>query len=383
MAINNTSNKKASSYIMVSQSPKDYVNDNYFLKEFQDKVNADWRFRPNRVDVEQEIKRGTDKYKTMEVVIQSVKTDSGMVISDDWRRIVFREINYACPIGTKFRIAPGYDPTVKDDQKNIFLVVNKTDDVSPTSAVVIERCNGTLGSIYLDDRGVTHYHYEPAIQEGISNTGLHYDELANDPSAVLTIKVQHNEYTRNYYINQRFVIGYDRVYRITNIDKFYANGTYNPQDVGVITLYLAIDEISNQDDLATRIAYNKAVETTKIDEDSVDDYSIRIISPKVIPNELSSLGETFEVALVNINENKNDDEVVNTPIHIEYSIEDTQPEDYNNYIEVDTSVTNKITLRKRRYCSHKLNLKFYISADESPVGKEIITTLTLNLSGLL
>ena len=44
----------ANSYDILSQTPKNYSKDNYFLKELQDKINAEWRYRPNRVDIEYE-----------------------------------------------------------------------------------------------------------------------------------------------------------------------------------------------------------------------------------------------------------------------------------------------------------------------------------------
>ena len=60
----------ANSYDILSQTPKNYSKDNYFLKELQDKVNAEWRYRPNRVDIEYENNWGVQTYTPIEVVIQ-------------------------------------------------------------------------------------------------------------------------------------------------------------------------------------------------------------------------------------------------------------------------------------------------------------------------
>lgn len=40
-------------YNLISQTPRNYVPQNYWLKEIQDKVDADWDYRPNRALIEQ------------------------------------------------------------------------------------------------------------------------------------------------------------------------------------------------------------------------------------------------------------------------------------------------------------------------------------------
>lgn len=47
-------NTIAGNSYLLSQTPKNYSKDNFFIKELQDKVNAEWFTRPNRVDVEYE-----------------------------------------------------------------------------------------------------------------------------------------------------------------------------------------------------------------------------------------------------------------------------------------------------------------------------------------
>lgn len=61
------------SYELLTQTPKNYVKDNYFTEVLQEKIWADWEYRPNRVDIEQEIEIGSEKYKPLEVVIQNIK----------------------------------------------------------------------------------------------------------------------------------------------------------------------------------------------------------------------------------------------------------------------------------------------------------------------
>lgn len=373
--------------IKLSQTPKNFSVDNYFLKELQDKVDASWNLRPNHVDIEQEMTFGKEDYEAYEVVVQTVKGDNGTIISDDWRRIVFRNIRYDCAIGAKFRIAPGYDLTVPDKDKYIFLVTNKTNELSETNSVVVRRCNGTLGTTYLDSNGVTCYHYEPAIQQGITNTGLHYNEVANDPSAALTVIVQHNQYTKNYYINQRFIVGYDRVYRITNIDKFYSNDTLNPGNVGLITLYMAIDNIGERDDFVKRIAYNQADDINQVEEVRVDDYYIKVASPVELTGG-EDLPDVLPIVLVTGYNNftaylYNGDEKVTAPIHLDFVIKDLDVSQWDKYVSTEATGDNEFKVLKKKYCTYPLDLRFYLPADESPAGQALETVLTVSLAGIL
>ena len=69
--------------------------------------------------------------------------------------------------------------------------------------------------------------------------------------------MQHNEFTRKYYVNQRFIVGYDQVYRIQAISKFASNRTFVDDDLGTIILYFEVVQKSEYDNFQTRIAYNQ------------------------------------------------------------------------------------------------------------------------------
>lgn len=379
----------------LSQTPKNFSKDNYFLKEIQDKVDASWTLRPNRVDIEQEVTFGKDDYITYEVVAQSVKNDAGVIISDDWRRFVFRDIHYDCPIGTKFRVAPGYDVTVADKDKFIFLVFNKQNELTATNAVVVRRCNGTLGTPYLDKFGLVQYHYEPAVQQGISNTDFHYNKMATDPSAALTIVVQHNEFTKKYYINQRFIIGYDRVYRITNIDKFYSNNTYDPKNVGLITLYMAIDSIGERDDFVNRIAYNESNPVEHVHEKKIDNYHIIVREADAqygfdTNNNSLVIPSNKPLAYIKINDSDyleaylyDGEDRQNNPISITYSIDKIPQSEWDKYVIIDNVDGHMFQIIRKKYCAHNLIINFYIDAADNPTGQRLETLLTVDLSGIL
>lgn len=278
----------ATRYDILSQTPKNYNKDNYFLKELQDKVNAEWAYRPNRVDVEFENQWGEQTWSPLEVVVQSVLSEKGTAISNDTRRLVFKNIlEDRFNIGNRFRFSDDYDLSATDEVKNVWLVsnLNKT---SMTSSVVAERCNGTLGSLYDNGDGTVSYHYEPVIQgRELTSVNFFYNETLISPQSQLLIIAQHNKYTKAYQINQRFIVGYDKVYRIKAINKFYSKSTKNPEDVGLIRIYMEITESSPKDDFKKRIAFNQEWHNIAPQVET-GDYMIVFESPDEIPTSLDA-----------------------------------------------------------------------------------------------
>lgn len=380
-------------YDLLTQTPDNYNIDNYYLKELQEKVLADWRYRPNRVQIEYEDDWGQQTYSPIEVVVQSVKTDKGEAISNDCRRIVFKNIREdRFSIGNRFRFSEDYkidDPEVK---KNVWFVTNYN-QVSMTSSVVIERCNGNIGSVYVDGQGVTHYHYEPVIQgRDLESTNFRYSNPIVAPQSQLTIICQHNDFTKNYYINQRFIIGYDHdfnnetengngtVYRITAINKFYSRTTFDNTDVGLMKIYLEITESSFYDNFKTGIAYQTAPEVY-LDNQGEKNYSIRFKEPSFIPPDLPTEKLLFKPVVV-LNNALELEEVI--PIEVELSLERLpRGIDIGNYVglEIDSSDYSFKLYKKRPYLNGDLTVTCKVSAQNSPTGEEFKTSFKLVTRG--
>ena len=137
-----------------------------------------------------------------------MKSEKGTTISDDCRKLVFKKLDEKrFKIGSRFRFSPNYVMQALDCEKNTWLVTNMN-NVKMTSSVVIERCNGILGSIYKDEQGISQFHYEPVIQgKDLSAVSLFYNQTAVSPQSQLLVTAQYNEFTKSYKINQRFIIG--------------------------------------------------------------------------------------------------------------------------------------------------------------------------------
>lgn len=366
--------KSLSSYNLISQTPPNLSKDNYFLRTLQDKVNADWKYRYNVVVIEQEEAIGSANYFPIEVVIQSVRNDKGTKVSDDIRRLVFKDIHYSVRLGTKFRFSYDFDQNLPEEKKNVWLATNK-DSTSPTAQVVISRCNGTLGSIYTDSQGNSQYHYEPAIcADTLTAVSLNYNSVIVTPQAQITITVQHNEFTKNYYINQRFIIGYDRVYKIKAINKANSLQTYNPEDVGLVILYAELDEISAKDNFDTRIAYNDA-STPPVVEESTDNYYVSLYSPTPLPQDLIKTPMVFKAGL--FNEGNMLDTVVNISVDL------PGVADQSLYYEFSDLGNNSFSLTKKQtYNRGVVVVTCTVPSASSPTQEDITAVYNFGLKGV-
>ena len=376
---------------LLSQTPKNFVKDDYWLREMQEKVWADWNYIPNRVDIEEEKGFGTEEYEPLEVIIQTINahsgTNEGTKVRDDWRRVVFKDIFSHREVGTRYRFSYKFDLNEPNENKSVWIAVNQN-SATVTAAQDIVRCNGTLGSIWVDENGNRVYHYEPVVQgTSLSSTVPVYSDVAIDPKSQLVIICQHNKYTRDYYINQRFVIGYDRVYKIKNIIKTGSLTTYDPYDVGVIEIYLDMDQIGEKDDFVNRIAYNGRDDETLVPTPipPVADYQLKIETAASYPYVLGGDPLNFKVNLYN------GETVVENAVYIDIS---STISTYKNYYEVsgvenvgealmisDNSIGFTLT-RTKTSNRITLSIKCFIPAEASPAGEELSQTIEVKIGNV-
>lgn len=397
----------ASSYDIISQTPGNYAKNNYFLKELQEKVDEDWNYRPNRVTIEFEKEKATLEkapytsiWEPIEVVAQTVKDDKGNPISRDYVNLVFRNIlEDRFTIGHKFRMGIDHNINTPDDKKTVWLVYNAA-DTGMTKSVATRRCNGVLGSCFQDNQGITHYHYEPVIQDsGLTGTGLFYNQVANAPRAQMVITAQDNEFTRQYKLNQRFIIGATvidqlsgklsgQVYRINAIDRAYSNETYDPAMVGLVRLYLEITESSDYDDFEHRIAYQEDAQLYIQNNDvKYDPTSTQVTYGLVFtePKEMNVTLDSHMITYVPVIKDSNGNIVEGSNAHIitTYQLENC-PEgkedryiDFHEYAATTTEDYYFTLQRKKIYLNGSLVVTCRLPADYSPTQEDIIGSFTL------
>ena len=284
-----------------------------------------------------------------------MKNDKGETVSDDWRNIVFRDIKYPRRIGMRYRFSYDFDLKEPDIDKSVWIALNQN-SVSPTASQVICRCNGTIKSIWEDhgNGGKTSVHEEPVIQTTkLTSANFLYNEVAVDPKGQLTIIAQHNKYTEQYYINQRFVIGYDRVYKVTNIIKTDSLATYKVKDVGVMRIYLEMDQIGELDDMENRLAYNgRHEEPTPSETDG--NYELVLVKPESIPTTFDEIEVKAQV-LINGSPSVNDKPVfnieikdINPDVTYEYELDKFCSYTYDEEADTYTIIKNEGLVDLRR-----------------------------------
>ena len=363
--VTDISKASVASYETLSKTPKNRNHGNFFLKELQDKYDAEWQYAPNVVTVEYEKTWGKEDFTSIEVRDQKPRSDKNKAFSDDLKRLVFRDIfEKRFRIGSKFRFNEVFDDdTVPNEAKDIWLVTNMV-YANPDTSVVVSRCSGKLGFRLKDEQGISHTYYEPAIMNtDLKRVAFHYNQTTIAPESELIVVVQHNERTSHFYVNQRFVIGYDQVYRIKGLDKFYSDQTYNPYSAGLITLYMELTEQSPKDVFGEDgLAYTEHHEIVMERDVTPDQAHLRLAwdLPTEIPPELTSEPVKFKAVL------KEGDTPIRADVQYSYELlnlpEGVSAEKYVDFEILDDGSFS--ISRKKRY----LNGNIRITASVGNVG---------------
>lgn len=368
-----------SSYEMLSQTPKNRAESNFFLKELQDKYDAEWKYAPNVVDVEYENEWGTEKYSWIEVRDQKIHTDKNKTYSDDVKRLVFRDIHEKrFRIGSKFRFSERFDNKTPEDRRSIWLATNASYS-QPATSVVVTRCNGTLGFMVTDERGISSVFHEPVIFGGdLKGVSIYDNKTAFSPESELTAVMQHNERTARFYINQRFVIGYDQVYRVKGLNKFYSQSTYDPKDAGLMVLYLEIVEKSEKDEFGDDLlAYNETHDIVMEPSQKGGDVSIVWKKPQEFPTALPSAPTEFSAqAAIDGSETQ-------LPLTFDVKLQNL-PEgvDMGRYVESEVSGNSIILKKLRQYPNGGITVTATLPAAEYGGEEDYSVSFTMKMGGI-
>lgn len=210
-------------------------------------VNAPTYF----TDVEEEKVAGSLIFESIFVRINNlIDAKSGRRVNDDFKKIIFSDIEHAPAIGARFRF-----------EDNIWLTFSTDNIKTSTAAVYVRRCNNTLNS--QDKYG--NVHQEPCyIDYGVTEAQVFKEYSVNIPRGRIVVFCQLNDYTKNININHRYVFGGD-AYRVRYRDRFDKRYTFDKNSVGILYLQLEYDNIAESDnlelDVADYLEYNFSIET--------------------------------------------------------------------------------------------------------------------------
>ena len=253
----NTTNLIDTSTCLHTNLDKNMVADNYYLMSIQDKIDYEWEYRANRVDIQEETGYGTEKYTDIESVIESVYDAKNKTnLSDDWKKLIFKNIKHNLYLGKRFKFNLDFTDIEEDKSVWILTNMNKTD---ATASCVVRRCDNNIGMVLKDGS----FHYEPCILEtDFKAINMLYDEHVVIAQSQIIMILQYNEYTKKMKINDRFILcdtdledrANNDVYKIKAIVKFKSKTTFNVKNNSLVYVGLDRTEIDPRDDLINRIA---------------------------------------------------------------------------------------------------------------------------------
>lgn len=191
-------------------------------------------------DIEEEISFGTLKFQPIRARVTTIiDVKTGQRNGDNFRKIIFYDYTHRPVAGTRYRF---------DD--NIWIVFATKNLKVSSSSVYVYRCNNTLNT--QDKYG--NIHREPCyIDYKLNETQLSQEDMMEVPNGRLNLICQVNEWTKDWDIGKRFILGKD-VYKIRYRAKYERNNTFEEDSVTVAQFYINYDNKQVNDNFNLQIA---------------------------------------------------------------------------------------------------------------------------------
>ena len=402
------STDKFSVFETKSRTYKNMSKDNYYLKNLQEKINDEWKYRPNIVDIEEEKEFGSESYNPIEVKIQNVYDEKlKKTLSDDWKKINFKDIHYPIELGQRYRFSLNFndrDESIINKSIWITLNVNKT---NPTFGGVLRRCDSFMTIV----SNKNNIHYEPiALETDFKYSSIYYDMSISIAQGEVYATMQYNQFTKFLKVNDRFIIGpvdtIDRhnntVYKIKALRRYQNSSTFDSNSVPLLFLALERDDVGPDDNLEKRIAKSNGSyrEEDYIQEDIELTDNNTIVIPSDPKDEIDNtildnyVKDEFKIDVITegdtsiderilLNENRKyycylykNNEKLEYPIKVETDLLSTDKDIYYYDFIQDTDNSFSI-LNKKMYLKDELKIRCYYEDIENDIlaEKEFLVSL--------
>lgn len=191
---------------------------------------------------------GTGEYSNINVrITHAINPDTGTKLSDDWKQLIFQNPkNKNAKLGKRYMF-----------EENVWLTVNVERYVSATENCIVRRCNNTLNFVLQNGQ----IHKEPcAIENNMNSTNTYFNNAVNVPQGTIVVWLQLNKYTKNVNINDRFTIGYNKVFKVESVINFLSDETMTPDGSNLLKLTMKTDSILSSDDFINGITQSSPSE---------------------------------------------------------------------------------------------------------------------------
>lgn len=219
---------------IISNSPNDFYKDN-----FQALIDDRWEETTQLINVKEEYPVGSFKFKDTECRIQRGRDRSiGIKTGDDFRELVFKDIDYDTHLGRYYIFDDRYWLTVNTDS------THRTDN-----DVIVRKCNNWL-RWKVGDRVLS---YPIVAEYDVSKGTPRLNSDISTPTNTISIIVQANEETLKLGVNWRFILS-GRPFKLNSLTNYLMTSTTGKQEI--LYMEVSLDEISPYDDFANGLAYN-------------------------------------------------------------------------------------------------------------------------------
>ena len=195
--------------------------------------------------IEEEVAFGTLDFKEINARVNSlVDAKTGQRVNDDYKKIIFSDLDYSPEIGTRYRF-----------NDNIWMVFSTDNIKTDTSSVYVRRCNNTMN--WQDKYG--NIHEEPCyIDYKITENQIFRNYSVDVPSGRIWVQYQNNEHTKNIQVNSRFIFG-KNVYKVRSMGDYDRVNTFQKDSVRTESFYADYDNQAEDDNFDLCIANYKCL----------------------------------------------------------------------------------------------------------------------------
>lgn len=238
-----------------------------YISLFQETLNNQFYNSSDWWTIQEETAAGSNEFAEIDVRINHViNTETGMDLGDDWKGLLFKEIDHAIELG-KHYVFDG----------NTWLTVNTEFYKNLTGTCTVRRCNNTLRWI---DEPTGVYYEEPCCIKYELKEARDYSTGGSPfktPGGFMHMWAQFNENTNKIRENQRFLFGNPEHWTCfkavgSGLNDFRNNITDDNVSAKLLVLDLTADFVDNElDDIVNGIArVNTNIYTITLDKTTAE-----------------------------------------------------------------------------------------------------------------
>jgi len=182
------------------------------LNEFQSAIDADFALAPSYYIISEESPFASGSYVNIGVrVNDAVSSETGIKMIDDFKKIIFQDLNHTTGMGYQYYF---------DD--NYYLAVNTETTKSFVSSITARRCNNVLRWTDSDGNELSeHCIIDYSIKRPTDGVGR-VDPVTGE--GFIAVYTQLNDNTKTISSGQRFLFGNSNVWKAFSV---YGNGIQN------------------------------------------------------------------------------------------------------------------------------------------------------------